>query len=190
MSEVLPDSVTDKIAAILNQVYQDFTHHKKLLKRYKKIHCILHKAQLLLNTTALACGSSTAVTLISGLIPGAIFLSSTASISAGLGILTSLFDRNVLKKIQKHHQLIVLARTLDLKIFENYLYDHQISDEEFPKVMKLIYNYYESQDLIMSKSIVVGGNLATLTKEFQIHTLNGNNKTNGGNKTIAENSGK
>ncbi len=188
MTEALPDSVLEKIATILNEVYQDFCHHKKLFKRYRRIHCILHKTQLLLNTTALACGSSTAVTLMSGILPGAIVLSSTASISAGLGILTSLIDRNVLKKIQKHHQLIVLARTLDLKMFENYLYDHRVSDTEFPEVMKLIYNYYESQDLIMSKSIIVGGNLATLTKDFQMHALNGNGKTNG-NKTVTENSG-
>lgn len=163
----------EKIAKILNEINNDLKHHKSILNKYKRAHCILYKTQLILNTTSLACGSSTAITLLSGLAPGAIVLSVTASISAGIGIFANILDKNVLKKIHKHYQLCVLARTLDLKVFEKHLFDNEISEHEFKDIMEMINKYFQSKDLIMTKSIFVSSSINQLAQEFNLNNGNG-----------------
>ena len=178
-SEILPDNVLNKIEMILTAVYEDYVHHKKYRDKYKRIHCVLYKLQLLFNTTSLACGSSTALTLMSGVFPGAIVLSSVAGASAGLGIFMQMMDKTVVKKIKKHHQLIALARNLDLNLFEKYLYDRQIHADELSQVMKMFYKYYESKDDITLKSV----------KALHSHILNENGKSNGIKSASTENTG-
>lgn len=166
-------AVVQKVSEIVTSLNEELAHRRKILSRYKMTHCLLTKSQLLLNSISIACGSSTAVTLATGIgsVPGVVLSIITAS-TAGIGVLCNLIDSKVLSKIHKHYQLMILARTLDLKLFQKYLYDEQISSEDFNQIMDMMANYFRQKDLIETKNLFVSGNINDLAKQFK-QQLNG-----------------
>jgi len=172
-TEKVSNTVTEKVANILHTLNEDLVHHKTLLSKYKRYHCIMIKSQLFLNILSIALGSSAAVTIASGIgSPAGLILSSLTASSAGLDILCNLLNERVLKKTNKHYQLMILARTIDLKLFEKYLYNGEITEEDFTQILNMMGKYYQERDLIESKSLSNEGNINELSKQFKI-LLNG-----------------
>lgn len=155
--------ITEKI----NKINNDLAHHKIIAGKYKRAHCVISNTQICLNSISLAFGSSMAISLATGIgAPVATGFSIVCAISSGLGLFSNVLDKRILKKVHKHYQLMVLARTLDLKLFSKHLYDNKISPEEFKLITDKISEYYRERDLIITKNLFVGSNIQELAKEF------------------------
>lgn len=167
------DPIIEKVSAILSELNEEMLHRKKILSRYKLTHCLLQKSQLVLNSASIACGSSAAVSISTGLgiVPG-VALSVTTASTAGLAVLLSIIDQKILSKIHTHYQLLILARTLDLKLFQKYLYDAEISVGDFNAIIDMISTYHKERDVVITKSLFVSNNINELDQEFK-KRLNG-----------------
>ena len=168
-------TILEKVGEIVDSLNEEMIHRKTILKKYKLAHCILVKSQLLMNSLSIACGSSSAISLASGIGVGiGIGLSATTAVTARLGVFCNMLDQKVLSKIHKHYQLMLLARTLDLKLFQKYLYDEQVTEKDFQNIMDMMSKYFQQKDLLETKNLFVSSNISQLAEEYK-KQLNGNN---------------
>lgn len=163
----------EKVNQIIQELNSEMIHQKNVLTKYKKCHFVLTKLQLISNSISIGCGSSAAVTIATGVgIPASVTLSTVSAIFAGMGVMCSVIDQRLLKKIHKHYQLMVLARTLDLRLFQKHLCDEEVNEQDVKNILEMMGKYYQQKDMIETNSLFVSKNIEQLAKEFRI-ALNG-----------------
>jgi hypothetical protein len=179
------EKILQKISEIVEQLDNQQNHHKAMLKKYKLWHSIFSKSQIILNSISIGTGSSAAISFASGLgVTFGIVLSTITASSCGLGVFFNIMDQRLLKKIHRHYQLMVLARTLDLKLFSKHLCDGIVTAEDFQQIAKMMTDYYQRYDLIQTKSLFVGDTITHLAREYHALLNNGQNGQNNGQHKI------
>lgn len=167
----------EKVNVILSELEIDEQHHKKLSRKYKKLHSIFYNAQLLANLSSIGLCSSALGSLCLGIgVVTSIPLSTIGVILAGLGMVFSLGDKRVLKKLKKHSQLASLAKSANLELFQKYLCDEKVDEKEFVEIIKTMEGYYNRKDKMNENSVLVGESRNAILKEVMNGNGNGNGK--------------
>ena len=141
------DNLTDKVASILQELDQDAARHRLLTQRYKKVCTVLKDSQVVCNSISVACCSSTAVSLGSGVLAGAaVPLAVCSASSALLGLVFNLLVRDLNKRIKRHGDRHSMAKILNLDFYNKYMSDGKITKEEFVEILQSLEDYYKKRD--------------------------------------------
>ena len=146
----------NEINKIRDLLMNDIDNRKTFHSRYKKIYNILHS--ITITAGALSGGSSiVTVTLITNPLIGI----PSASISAVLGsvsLITGLWSRYVLKKVEKHDKIKTVARSkldsINELVSKAYVND-EIDEEEFTHVLKEFERYQSIKEELKSSCRIV-----------------------------------
>lgn len=162
------EAILEKVDKIIDNLSNELKERKNIISRYKNVHCVLKKLQIICNSVSVGLGSSAALSFTSGIgAPAGVGLAATTSITAALGILCQIFDERVMRKLHKHIQLQTLARNFDLNLFDKYMKDSNLTTQNWKEILTLLQKFYTDKDMLESKSLFSGPNISQLLKEVQ-----------------------
>ena len=142
-----------KVADITKFLEDEIAERKRLYKNYKEAYNILYHT----NTIASLISCSTGVSGIVSLpIPFATALLGGIAIGSGfIAVVSSVGNKRILKKLEKHEQIMTLALSKlssISNIVSKALNDSAIDDREFELVLQEYENYHELKDAIKNKT--------------------------------------
>ncbi len=154
----------ENVRVILEEIMREKKHYKVVYKKYKRIHQALFGIQLISQTTSVAT-SAGAITTALVFQPAAPVLGGVGLVMALLGTSFSIFDTKVQKKLRKHAKMEQLASSLEREILSKYMFDNQVTEEEFQQIVKMLERYNDNKEQVRYNH-VLRSDVEKIKKEY------------------------
>ena len=164
-----------KINDLLKELSDEIEHYRKVAKKYKRSHSMVHTSAVGLGTLSVGLSSGALATALTGF--GIVASPALAGVATLCGIGSVGFaatSKRLERKVTKHEKIYTLAlakRNSVNELVSKALADKQISDVEFHIITREVEKYHELKAAIRSGVKAVTKEAATQTQEPDIEKL-------------------
>ena len=164
-----------KISDLLKELSDEAEHYRRMAKKYKRSHSIVHRAATGLGSLSVILSSGALATALTGV--GIVASPALGGVAGVCGMASFGFaegSKSLNRKVTKHEKIYTLAlakRNSVNALVSKALTDKQISDVEFNIITREVESYHELKAEIRSGVTTTTNDVATQTQAPDLEKL-------------------
>ena len=164
-----------KISDLLKELSDEAEHYRRMAKKYKRSHSIVHRAATGLGSLSVILSSGALATALTGVgIAASPALGGVAGICWTASFFVAEGSKSLNRKVTKHEKIYTLAlakRNSVNALVSKAMTDKQISDVEFNIITREVESYHELKAEIRSGVTTTTNDVATQTQAPDLEKL-------------------